>query len=100
MTENKHTPCPYEVAARLAGWTVSPDSEFTDGQEIVGSIGPTDPDGGWATLCNAFGIAPDFCRTAAPDLLDNLKQLCEILESIGHDCTPSREAIDKAEGRA
>jgi hypothetical protein len=33
---------------------------------------------------------------AAPELLENLRQLCELLESIGHDCTPSREAIAKA----
>ncbi len=41
---------------------------------------------------------------AAPDLLENLRQLCELLESIGHDCTPAREviaraAIKKAEGQ-
>lgn len=30
------------------------------------------------------------------DLLENLRQLCELLESIGHDCTPAREAIVKA----
>lgn len=35
---------------------------------------------------------------AAPALLENLGQLCELLESIGHDCTPAREAIAKATG--
>jgi hypothetical protein len=35
---------------------------------------------------------------AAPDLLENLRQLCDLLESIGHDCTPAREAITKATG--
>lgn len=33
---------------------------------------------------------------AAPALLENLRQLCELLESIGHDCTPAREAIKQA----
>ena len=35
---------------------------------------------------------------AAPDLLQNLQQLCELMESIGHDCTPARTTIAKATG--
>lgn len=48
----------YEEAAREAGWRTTDDSEFTDGTEIVGSIGPNDPDGGWPTICDAMGIEP------------------------------------------
>lgn len=48
----------WEEAARQEGWDVTNDNEFTDGTEIVGSIGPDDPDGGWPTLCDAMGIEP------------------------------------------
>ena len=45
----------------------------------------------------------DQHRTAAlfataPDLLENLRQLADLLESIGHDCTPAREVIARATG--
>lgn len=45
----------YEASARAHGWTVNDQDEFTDGTETLGSIGPTDPDGGWPTLCDAMG---------------------------------------------
>lgn len=48
----------HEIACRLAGWTINEEGEFTDGIETLGSIGPTDPDGGWPTLCDAMGYIP------------------------------------------
>lgn len=57
VEEAKPTLADFEHAARAAGWTATCDNEFTDGTEIVGSIGPSDPDGGWPTLCDAMGIA-------------------------------------------
>lgn len=44
------------------------------------------------------GMADARLIAAAPALLENLRQLCELLESIGHDCTPARESIAKATG--
>jgi hypothetical protein len=39
----------------------------------------------------------DLLRQSNQELAENLRQLCELLESIGHDCTPSREALEKQE---
>lgn len=32
----------------------------------------------------------------APDLLDELRQCCDLLESMGYDCAQARKIIDKA----
>ena len=77
----KHTPGPWEITA---GFVVGPASNVI--AKILQQKSPS------VTLANAHLIK------AAPDLLENLRQLCELLESIGHDCTPSRAAIAKATG--
>lgn len=48
----------YEEAAREAGWTINAEDEFTDGEETLTCCGPSDPDGGWPTLCAGMGIEP------------------------------------------
>lgn len=52
------------------------------------------PDG--KIICEVPSLMHARLIAAAPELLENLRQLCEILESIGHDVTPSRNAIAKA----
>jgi hypothetical protein len=93
----KHTPGPWYVGTDFSdqGRHIYAEQMVCDddGEEWHPLIATTDDDErlvDWQA--NAQLIA------TAPELLENLRQLCELLESIGHDCTPSREAIAKATG--
>lgn len=57
----------YESAARAHGWYVNDKENFetvtgTDIPDEITSFGPTDPDGGWSTLCEAEGIEPHIAE--------------------------------------
>lgn len=84
--ENKFTPGP---------WTIHNETEIhpendPNGYHVIADIDPDTDCKGAERKANAQLIA------AAPELLENLQQLCELLESIGHDVTPARQAIAKA----
>jgi len=78
-----HTPGPWH-------WTTHPDGTMIT-NDTGASIALWPPQGGTVEQC-----ANTRLMAAAPDLLENLRQLCYLLESIGHDCTPAREAIARA----
>ena len=81
----KHTPGPWHVTGDEHGTMITDNT----GEQIA--LWPQQ--GGTVEQCaNAALIA------AAPDLLENLRQLADLLESIGHDCTPARKVIARATG--
>ena len=89
MSAGQHTPGLWEVKRQINGedFYIADGPNFDVCEIIVGHARSQE-----TAEANARLIA------AAPDLLENLKQLCELLESIGHDCTPARAAIAKATG--
>ena len=56
-------PLNYEDAASDAGWYINEGGNFEtvfgcDIPDEITTFGPTDPDGGWSTLCSAEDIEP------------------------------------------
>lgn len=88
----KHTPGPWAVN----GSTISsaPTDAAPTGYALAHVLNPY----AGATGAAARVDANAALIAAAPDLLENLRQLADLLESIGHDCTPAREVIARATG--
>lgn len=89
-----HTPGPWNVGPMegsqgLRIWQTDNDNNI---KGIIGFAIQRKP----SRELDAETEANALLMAAAPELLENLRQLCELLESIGHDCTPSRQAIAKA----
>ena len=92
MSENKHTPGPWQV-------------EFGHTQQLSGSVYWQVHDGSDAIACNQFcwaGNAEANARliAAAPDLLDALMSADGLLRQLGHSLPNVKDAIAKAEGRS
>lgn len=89
MNNAQHTPGPWGYRASNAN---ASHEIYGAHKEHIASTGIWSIEQREEQRANACLIA------ASPKLLVNCKQLCELLESIGHDCTPARTAIKEAEG--